>query len=343
MKIKRLLFIAAFSVLCLISLSACCLSHSWSNPTCTEAPFCLKCGKVQKNGVALGHSWAKATCSAPETCTVCKETQGEMKPHTMKEATCTKPETCSVCGVTQGNALGHAYKQATCTTARTCIACGDTTGTPLGHDYQKNICRNCGDKLINDYAELKTYLGRNFNVIHTAIGDIDGFKYTIDYEDPNYWTPYDFRIVIGGNSSLWIDELDRGLGRLTIDADFLPYEDRIQAVVDVLDFQKSIIDVAEAAFPGKKIEVLFYSGGYEYASIKVGWVSESIFVWRNYAPYGDFIGDYSSTYLCDWYVAYEGDFFPYTNGFDDWYASIQVLRDVIDACPQYNLNFYLPD
>ena len=74
---KSLLII--LSVLLLLGLSGCCMSHEWADATCTAPKTCAKCGKTE--GEALGHTFADATCNAPKTCTVCSETEGEALGH----------------------------------------------------------------------------------------------------------------------------------------------------------------------------------------------------------------------------------------------------------------------
>lgn len=60
-------------------------------------------------GCCLSHEWTDATCTAPKTCTKCGETEGETLEHTWSEATCTAPKTCTVCSGTEGDALGHDF------------------------------------------------------------------------------------------------------------------------------------------------------------------------------------------------------------------------------------------
>lgn len=56
-------FVIVIVLVVALSLSACCISHSFAPATCTEPETCTKCGETQ--GEALGHSWTEATCTTP--------------------------------------------------------------------------------------------------------------------------------------------------------------------------------------------------------------------------------------------------------------------------------------
>lgn len=92
-----------FVLIATILLSGCCMSHEWTEATCTEPKKCGKCGETE--GEALGHTWVEATCSSPKICSVCGETEGEALEHTLTEATYEQPATCSVCGAEVGEPL----------------------------------------------------------------------------------------------------------------------------------------------------------------------------------------------------------------------------------------------
>ena len=95
----------AFIILIALSgmLSGCCLSHEWTDATCTEAKHCVKCG--EKEGYPLGHDYEAATCTKPKTCSVCGATTGEPLEHTWVERTIGVPKTCSTCGKTEGEPI----------------------------------------------------------------------------------------------------------------------------------------------------------------------------------------------------------------------------------------------
>lgn len=117
-------------------LSGCCMSHEWTEATCTTPKTCSKCGEIE--GEILSHEWADATCSAPKTCNVCGETEGEALNHEWTDATCSAPKTCSVCGETEGEALAHELSEANYQQPATCNVCGETEGSALEADYEKN-------------------------------------------------------------------------------------------------------------------------------------------------------------------------------------------------------------
>lgn len=101
------------------SLSGCCVSHKYTDATCTSPMVCTVCGKTK--GEPLGHSWAEATCEYPQTCTRCGATEGQKLGHDWVDADCEHPVTCSRCGETKGKALGHNALNGICTRCGTLI------------------------------------------------------------------------------------------------------------------------------------------------------------------------------------------------------------------------------
>lgn len=86
-------------------------------------------------GCCLSHDWTEATCTAPKTCAKCEQTEGEPLGHQWQDATCAAPKTCAGCGITEGVKLKHTYgdeafhsynyvSAVTCY-AKTCSGCGD--------------------------------------------------------------------------------------------------------------------------------------------------------------------------------------------------------------------------
>ena len=156
---KKLL-LAFISILLLLVLSGCCLSHEWAEASCSVPKTCTKCGKSE--GDVLPHTWTNATCTNPKTCSECGVTEGETLPHTWVDATCDNPKTCDKCNTTEGEALGHTWEDATCVSAKTCSTCNETSGTPLDHNYEwttskeptytsegekQGICKDCGNSM----------------------------------------------------------------------------------------------------------------------------------------------------------------------------------------------------
>ena len=101
---KIVLLMLSFCILLL--LSGCCLSHSWTDATCTTPKTCSKCEKVE--GEPLGHQWKEATCSKPKTCTGCGITEGEKLEHEFGKEEIHNPD----------------YVKATGLYVKTCIHCG---------------------------------------------------------------------------------------------------------------------------------------------------------------------------------------------------------------------------
>jgi hypothetical protein len=359
---KKLILAFTMVVLCVFCFVGCVkeCEHTYSDATCTKAPVCTKCGEFKPGAEELGHNWLEATCTTVKTCSVCGETRGTTLRHSWTKATCTEAQVCKNCGTTQGEALGHEWKPATCTDPQICKTCGDTQaialghrwqgatctqpttcktckkteGQSIGHIYVDNVCTKCNDKLIESYVELERYLNKNFRTLNTAIGDLTYLKINVEVNDPNYWAKQDFEIQI--ESTLFFDEIDCSLDFALIYADFLPYEQRIQAVVDVFTYQQEIVKIAEDAFPGQKFEVKFYTWGYEYPSIQVGFNSETMMCWRNWEsdPYSSSFG-YSSTYLIDWQI--------YTfDGLDcgTYDQQQKVLKDIRKAWPYNDIDNY---
>ncbi len=353
----------------MLVLSGCCLKHTWMEATCTEPMICSECGK--EKGEENGHTWEDATCTEPRTCTVCQETKGDALGHDLieatctekakctrcgaeigdalghdfAEATCTENATCTRCGLEEGDALGHDLAEATCTEKATCTRCGAKSGEALGHDHVQNVCTRCGDKLIETYDELRVYLKDNFRTLHTALGDVENISYKINSNEPNYMHPYDFEIQIGAND-LYCNEMKSSLPYMIQYGDAFAYEDRIQAFVDILDFEMEIIKIAEAAFPGLKFRVYYFDSGYEYPNIKVGYSQSVLLPFYNYRNNRTGKNGYVGTDLCDWYMTeqwfFEGatvDPFIYCyDTYDGRYACEGLHQDVMKQT-DYDLTF----
>lgn len=307
------------------------LGHTWRSATCERPKTCQRCETTM--GESLGHRWNDATCTTPKTCRNCNATEGQPNGHLMRPATCTVPATCSVCQSTEGGPLEHQLSEATCTNAPTCVNCKKTVGRPLGHNYQDNFCTVCDDKMIETHKELESYLMKNFRTLTTAIGTQKYLNIEVVHNDPNYWHDQDFEIQI--ESTLWFEEVDCSLGYALVYADFLPYETRIQAVVDVLNYQKAIVEIAEKAFPGQKFEVKFYTWGYEYPNIQVGFNSETMMCWRNWESTSGGVPGYAGTYLTEWNI-YTFDMLD-VGTYDQ---QEQILADIRKAWPHDPIDNY---
>ena len=100
---KNKIILGMLFLLFAFGLTGCCMSHEWTETTCTTPKTCNKCGEIE--GEVAEHIWTEATCSAPKTCSVCGETEGEALAHTLSEANYQQPATCSVCGEFEGEPL----------------------------------------------------------------------------------------------------------------------------------------------------------------------------------------------------------------------------------------------
>lgn len=280
------------------------LGHNASEATCLEAAVCGVCGETVAE--AKGHSFAAPTCTEAEICDACGEARGEALGHTWKDADCNHPKTCQTCGMTEGEHLAHNFTPASCTSAKKCTLCGLSEGSVAEHTYASNVCTGCGDKLIESYYELSSYLNENFSTLETKIGKVTGIGFNVFVNDPNYWSDYDFCIEI--EPDLYCYELDNSLDYAIMQGDFLPYSDRIEALGQILDYQYEVIKVAEAAFPGMKFAVRFFEWGYYYPNIKVDYYDTEKIVWVNFQDNGSGATGYAGTSLCGWRYSFGFEF-----------------------------------
>lgn len=349
-------------LLALLLLSGCGCEHQWSEATCTEAPVCTLCGEPQEGGQPEGHNWMKADCKYPKVCTVCKLTEGGLAEHTWKEASCAAPKTCSFCGLTEGEKTGdHVWQEATCTAAKRCKVCKTTEGEALGHDWQGDcdtrrtcsickkkeskalghqyenfLCTVCGRKQVETLEDLRLYLNKNYSLLETAVAPVEDLTYKIEDHAGDMFATCDFEIRIW--TQLYSSAKKSSIGYIVNYGNMLPYEDRVQAVVDVLDFEMEIAKFTETLFPGKKFMISYYMSGYEYAHIQVGYNSTCYLPFRNYKENNSGINGYGSTDLCDWYM-YEGYGDPWLHSNLPTDQSDKLYDDILAAC-DYDLTFW---
>lgn len=100
---KNKIILVTLSLLFAFGLTGCCMSHEWTDATCTVPKTCSKCGETE--GEVLNHEWTDATCSAPKTCSICAKTEGVALAHELTEANYQQPATCNVCGESEGTTL----------------------------------------------------------------------------------------------------------------------------------------------------------------------------------------------------------------------------------------------
>ena len=279
-------------------------AHSWKdNVNCDLPMVCENCSETMRNPV--GHKWRGGSCTEPQTCDYCPQIK-EAPGHVWDEPSCYHPSTCRNCLETNGEALGHDWSEATCTSASTCSRCHKKQGKPLPHTYVQNVCTVCSDIMISNIHELARYVNDHYSTVTTAIGSMTSLKCTWEsFDDSNPWRTHDYEIIFYG--SIYIDDVKSSLEHALIHGNFLPYEQRIRAVIDVLKMQMEVAQLVDIAFPGKKVEIKFFIEGYEYPALEIGYYSETRLCWKNYKPNKSGINGYGSTDLCEWYIT-TGDF-----------------------------------
>ena len=144
----------------------CITGHEYSEATCTEAPTCVNCGKIE--GEALGHDYSKPTCTKYAKCSRCGDTTGSLLSHTWKEATYEKPKTCTVCGKTTGKVKGY-YEKLPGEWKTKQVSVGGTATTPYAFD---KTVKNCV-KFTVAFQITKVKYGDPFGK-YTVYGKMDG-------------------------------------------------------------------------------------------------------------------------------------------------------------------------
>lgn len=172
-----LLLIAMFTSV----LTGCCLSHEWTEATCTAPSTCTKCGETE--GTLLPHNWEEATCSVPKKCLNCGATEGETLPHIWVEATCKTAKVCAVCAAVEGNPLPHTWIEATCVTPETCSVCGYVNGVAPGHTPK-------------DWVENPNNSKEQISVCVDCDEIIDTREYLVEFADGMTWSWGDIPDVI---------------------------------------------------------------------------------------------------------------------------------------------------
>ena len=238
-------------------------------------------------------------------CDYCCQKAPELSEHNWSGGHCTEDNFCYDCGEIKEGPLGHEWVEAACETPKRCTRCRESVGNPLKHqyDYLQNLCTVCGDVMVESFGDLSSWLFRDFQTIETAIGTLQltGAQMSVTplfSSDPIRTHDYDVTF----NSSIYIQGVNMTLMDAVTTADHLPYEDRIQAVIDVLEAEMKIAELATKAFPGKKFEIKFFSSGYKYPNLELGYFSTTYLSWRNFTPNGNVSSGYDSTDLCEWYI-----------------------------------------
>jgi hypothetical protein len=239
-------------------------SHEWMEPTCGQAARCKYCD-VTTGEPTNDHVWGYLYCGLVKTCKVCSATEGGVIEHDWQEATCAKVKTCARCGATDGwEKPPHEYLSATCTVGELCANCGyEKPDSMLAHDYVSYHCALCGCVPASTAEELNRYLDQNYNEIPTAVGMLKNIGFDVVEHDGNLLDEYWIEIRILQYPRLfYVEEHGVSLDRL-ITANVLPFEDRVQAFVDLLNFEMDIVSLVDACFPNIRVELSFFMSGYE--------------------------------------------------------------------------------
>ena len=89
------LYLLTLSAFLIAIMCGCCISHEWTEASCTAPTTCVKCGKTE--GERLAHTPTTATCTRASQCTVCKTHLADALGHSIVPATETSPEHCTAC------------------------------------------------------------------------------------------------------------------------------------------------------------------------------------------------------------------------------------------------------
>ena len=302
--------------------------HNWTEADCLNAKTCSLCGTI--DGEALDHNWIDATCKKEKHCLRCGITEGEPLSHNWREATCQKAKHCSLCGVTEGVPLEHNWTEATCVSKKACTLCNKTEGALQDHNYVKNECTVCGEKLATTYAELERYLNRNYSKLVTPLGTVSGITFEITDNYPPLYAPCDYEIHI--ETDLYVTDLKHTLVAL-IAADYFPYEDRVQTLIAIIEYEHEISRICMEAFPDKKMKGCFFDWGYEYPHIQVGYWNVQYLSFCNYdGPIN--VSNYSATTLSHWRInEYGGD------GISDHFGVPNALKNDVAGRLPYDITF----
>lgn len=312
---------------CAVLLEETC-QHQWTNADCVTAKTCTLCGEV--DGEALDHRWINATCTQAKYCMRCFITEGEPKPHDWRDATCKKAKYCFKCGLTEGQPLEHQWTEATCTSKKTCTLCKKTEGTVKDHNYVKNECTACGAKLATTYKELERYLNSKYSKLVTPLGTVTGITFEITDNYPPLYSPCDYELHI--ETSLYVKDIKYSLVSI-IASDYFAYEDRVQTLMAMIEFEHTISQIAMDAFPDKKMKGCFFDWGYEYPNIQMGYWNIQYLTFCNYD--GPINGsNYSATTLSHWRInEYGGD------GISDYFGVRNALKDDVAKRLPYDITF----
>lgn len=151
------------------------------------------------------------------------------------------------------------------------------------------------------------YLNQTYAKVETPMG-IEELSFSYRENTHSFWG-FDY----------WIQTDWAGVHPYDIDGSILySNEEKFETIRILSDVQKMVARDVSVCLPGKKVEGGYYSGFYEYPSIKVGYGSTKFLSWKNYgdsSPYG--FGSYEDTYLDVFHWTPETDDYDFTAGLSD--------------------------
>ena len=155
--------------------------------------------------------------------------------------------------------------------------------------------------------EFVRYLNQTYAKVETPMGTEElSFDYHVNTS--SFWG-YDY----------WLQTDWYGVSPYDIQYSILYSDEQKAETIRILsDVQKLVARDAAICLPGKKVEGGYYTGFYEYPTLKVGYGSTTFLSWRNYgdsSPYG--FGSYEETYPDVFRWAPRTDDYDFTAGLTD--------------------------
>ena len=182
--LKILALIVTVVILSCIGFACEKCEHDWQAANCTNAKYCLICGKTR--GEELGHNWKFATCTEPRVCLVCGEIRGEPLGHT-EVIDWGYPADCFNHGLSDGM---H------------CSVCNmvfiEQHATGYSHTFVNGVCSICGAGEVTS-IEI-TQLAYLDTVVDYKIGtreDGSQYKYFSQITTKEEVLAFDLRYIIG--------------------------------------------------------------------------------------------------------------------------------------------------
>ena len=154
----------------------------------------------------------------------------------------------------------------------------------------------------------------------------------IEPNDPPVYGSYDYELKLRTELKPEGSTYDM---ELLIGSEYYSYEERLNALVALVEYEYEVSKIAMEVFPDKKMYGSFFYSGYEYPTIEVGYYDRHYFTFCNFD--GPLHGaSYHEVPLAAWRIdEYKGDGF-----FDNCYTEDeeQLKKDIIEKTG-YNIRF----